>query len=64
MGFLFDWVFGEEKKKDENKKKRQKGNVWGLYDYEREEKKKGNYDHWNFEEEELEDDDYYFEDDK
>lgn len=35
----------------------------GLEDWQKEEVKKGNYDPWNFEEEDLEDDDYYNEDD-
>lgn len=30
----------------------------------KDEVKKGNYDPWNFEEEDLEDDDYYFDDDR
>ena len=30
--------------------------------WEKEEVKKGNYDSWNFEEEDLEEDDYYYED--
>ena len=36
---------------------------YGLTDWEKEEVKKGNQDPWNFEEEDLEDDDYYSEDD-
>ena len=36
---------------------------YGLEDWQKEEVKKGNYDPWNFEEEELEEDDYYSEDD-
>ena len=36
---------------------------YGLEDWQKEEVKKGNYDPWNFEEE-LEEDDYYYEDDK
>ena len=35
---------------------------YGLEDYEKDEVKKGNEDLWNFAEEELEDDDYYSED--
>ena len=62
-------MFDKDKKKDEQK--------FGLFSfmleesdndelnkYQKEEIKKGNYDPWNFEEEELEDDDYYFDDDK
>lgn len=32
----------------------------GLLDYEKEEVKKGNYDPWQFEEDEMEEDDYYY----
>ena len=35
-----------------------------LSSWENEELKNGNYESWNFEEEELEEDDYYYEDDK
>ena len=35
-----------------------------LTDEQKNEVKKGNYDPWNFEEEDLEEDDYYYEDDK
>ena len=34
-----------------------------LKSSEKEEVRKGNYDPWNFEEEDLEEDDYYYEDD-
>ena len=37
--------------------------AYGLEDWQKEEVKKGNYDPWNFEEEDLEEDDYYNEDD-
>ena len=37
---------------------------YGLEDWQKEEVRKGNYDPWNFEEEDLEEDDYYYEDDK
>ena len=36
---------------------------WGLNDEEAELVKKGDYDPWDFEEEDLEEDDYYYEDD-
>lgn len=39
-------------------------NTWGLMDHEIDEVQKGNYDPWQFEEEELEEDDYYYEDDR
>lgn len=35
----------------------------GLLDHEIDEVQKGNYEPWNFEEEDLEEDDYYSEDD-
>ena len=35
----------------------------GLSEFQKEEVKKGNYDTWNFDEEELEEDDYHNEDD-
>lgn len=35
----------------------------GLSEFQKEELKKGNYDSWNFDEEELEDDDFFNEDD-
>lgn len=60
-------MFDEKDRKKDNEK-------FGLFSFmndnnelneeQKEEIKKGNYDAWNFEEEELEDDDYYFEDDK
>lgn len=37
---------------------------YGLEDLQKEKVKKGNYDPWSFEEEDLEDDDYYDEDDE
>ena len=37
---------------------------YGLEDWQIEEVKKGNYDPWNFEEEDLEEEDYYYEDDE
>ena len=60
-------MFDEKDRKKDNEK-------FGLFSFmndnnelneeQKEEIKKGNYDAWNFEEEDLEDDDYYFEDDK
>ena len=37
--------------------------TWGLMDHEIDEVQKGNYDPWQFEEEDLEEIDYYYEDD-
>ena len=50
---------------DDDKKKEDDSifNLFGLDDSQKDEVKKGNYDPWNFEEEDLEDDDYHYEDD-
>ena len=55
---LFD-IFFTKKNKNEYKEL----NNLGLFKNEKKEYKKGHYDKSNFEEEELEDDDYYSEDD-
>ena len=53
---------------DEQDKENQSGytdeelDSYGLEEWEKEEVKKGNADPWNFEEEDLEDDDFYNED--
>ena len=74
---LFDDLFGKDKKKSQNAQglfsflnQEQDNNYsdkelddYGLNKNEKEEVKKGNQDPWNFEEEDLEDDDYYNEDD-
>lgn len=77
---LFDDLFGTDKKKSQqafglfsfmneqqdNKAKyiEEELDSYGLEDWQKEEVRKGNYDPWNFEEEDLEEDDYYYEDDK
>ena len=59
MGLLGDLLFGSnEKTNKENELKK-----YGLDDIERKEVEKGDYNPWNFEEEDLEEDDYYVEDD-
>lgn len=74
MGLLFDLLFGQE----DNKKKTKNGTFvgnseyseeemdsYGLFENEKEEVRKGNYAPWNFEEDgDLDEDDYYYEDDK
>jgi hypothetical protein len=56
MGFLsFLFEDTDNNKKDKNA---------GLDNWQKKEIKKGNYAPYNFEEEELEDDDYYFEDEE
>ena len=76
---LFDDLFGNDKKKsqqafglfsfmneqqDENNSEYtdEELDAYGLEDWQKDEVKKGNYDPWNFEED-LEEDDYYSEDD-
>ena len=73
---LFNNLFGDDKKKgqeayglfsymDENQKETDEDEVYNnLEDWQKEEVKKGNEDSWNFEEEDLEDDDYYSDDDE
>ena len=72
---LFDDLFGTDKKKSQqafglfsfmNEQQNENDtelDSYGLEDWQKEEVKKGNCDPWNFEEDELEDDDYYSEDD-
>ena len=49
----------EERRKKELEKEM---DAFCLEDWQKEEVKKGNYDSWNFDEEELEDDDFFNED--
>ena len=58
MGLLKD-LLGSNK----DKKEKETDNKYNLSKEEKEEVIKGNYMPWNFEEEDLEDDDYYYEDD-
>ena len=76
---LFDDLFGNDKKKsqqafglfsfmneqqkDNNEYTDEELDNYGLEIWQKEEVKKGNYDPWNFEEEDLEEDDYYSEND-
>jgi len=58
-------LFGlNDNKKKEVENKKDNSSLFGLNDNEKKEIEKGNYEPWNFEEEELEEDDYYSEDDK
>ncbi len=70
---LFDFLLGLDKIRSENEKKEKEKKLeqemdWhNLDDYEKEEVRNGNYDVYNFEDsidEDLDDDDYYSEDDK
>lgn len=75
---LFDDLFGNNKKKSQQAfglfsfMEEQQNNsnytdkeldAYGLEDWQKELVKKGEYEPWNFEEENLEEDDYYYEDD-
>ncbi len=70
---LFSFLLGlnetinETEKKEKQKKLEQEMNWNNFDDYEKEEIRKGNYDIYNFEDsmdEDLDEDDYYSEDDK
>ena len=54
------WSNKDKKKKSDKDLK----GFWGLDDNESDLVKKGRYDTWNFDEEDLEEDDYYSEDDE
>ncbi len=75
---LFDDLFGNNKKKSQQafglfsfiEEQQNNSNytdkeldAYGLEDWQKELVKKGEYEPWNFEEENLEEDDYYYEDD-
>ncbi len=60
MSLLDFLLFGESEKEEISDDL----NDLELEDWQKEEIKNGNYDSWNFEEEELEEDDYYYEDDE
>ena len=49
--------------KSNHRKKHDDLSAYGLEEWQEEEVRKGNYEPWNFEEDELEEDDYYYEDD-
>ena len=54
-----------KKEEEEYKAEREElRSTWGLLDHEIDEVQKGDYDPWNFEEEDLEEDDYYYDEDE
>ena len=59
---LLSTLFGVFLGLSDNKHNKKEKQTDYLMPWEQEEVKKGNYDPWNFEEEELEDDDYYNDD--
>lgn len=68
MGFIWEILKAVSDVQDENEKKKQQQKemeAYGLEEWKKELVRKGEYDPWNFEEDgELEEDDYYYEDDK
>lgn len=60
-----NWISRKAAQHDEKKKQKENKIVYNeLEDWQKKKVDKGNYDETSFEEEELEDDDYYSEDDK
>lgn len=53
----------EQQNKNDSKYTSKELDPYGLEDWQKELVKKGEYDPWNFEEDDLEEDDYYHEDD-
>lgn len=65
MGFLFSLLFGlgeKTSRKDRNTKSEREINRYGLFENKKKLARSGRYDPWNFEEEELDEDDYYHDD--
>ena len=64
MGLLFDILcaLGESEEDKKKKELEKKMSDAGLEDWQKELVRKGEYEPHNFEEEDLEEDDYYFED--
>lgn len=66
MGFLLNLLFGfveNTNRKNSNTKLEREMNLFGLSEDEKKLVRSGQYDPWNFEEEELDEDDYYYDDD-
>lgn len=63
---LFDDLFGTNEKQDENNSNYTDEELdnYGLEEWQKELVKKGEYEPWNFDEENLEEEDYYYEDDE
>ena len=51
-----------QKNKEQDEKLEKEMDIYGLEDWQKEEVKNGNYDPWSFEEEDLEEDDYFHDD--
>ena len=51
-----------QKNKEQDEKLEKEMDIYGLEDWQKEEVRKGNYDPWSFEEENLEEDDYFHDD--
>lgn len=61
MGLITGLLKNISESNNDNKEKEL--DKYDLTEEEKEKVKKGEYEPWNFEEEDLEDDDYYYEDD-
>ena len=59
---LFNFMNEEQNNKNESEYTDQELDAYNLEDWEREQVERGENDPWNFDENELEDDDYYTED--
>lgn len=68
MGLIWELLKAVSDIQDENDKKKQQEkemDAYGLEEWQKDLVRKGEYDPWNFEEDgDLEEDDYYYEDDK
>lgn len=71
MGIIWEIIKGiadateEENNDNKNEKLEQEMDSYGLEEWQKDEVRKGNYDPWSFEEDgELEEEDYYYEDDE
>lgn len=65
MGLIFEVIKAIVSSEEENNNKHEKksnDNIYGLEDWQNDLVKKGECDPWNFEEEELEEDDFYYDD--
>ncbi len=60
--FALNELSKKQKSQEKDEKLEKEMDIYGLEDWQKEEVRKGNYDPWSFEEEDLEDDDYYHDD--
>ena len=60
---LFEDMFINDPNKSDREYTEEELDAYGLDEDEKEEVRNGNYDPWNFDDDEIEDDDYYSEED-